>query len=91
LIGGSLRPLSSLGTFAGATALGADLNRHFIVAGFATGGAVPKAVFAKANVQLALAKHAILLALATFFDLLALAAANFDFGGGHEGTLPLLR
>ena len=67
------------------------LHRDFIVAGFAASAAVEKPVFAQPDVQLALAEDAILLAIAAFFDLLALAAANFDFSGRHEGTLALVR
>jgi hypothetical protein len=64
-----------------------DLDRNFVLAGFSAGAAVEKSVFAQPDVELALAEYAILFAIAALFDLLALAAANFDFGGCHEGTL----
>lgn len=67
------------------------LDRNFVVAGFAAGRAIPKTVFAQADVQLALAKDTVLLALASFFDLLTLAAANSHLGGSHGGTLSPLR
>jgi hypothetical protein len=67
------------------------LDRCFVVAGFSASAAVEKSVLAQPDVQLALAEDAILLAIAAFFDLLALAAANFDFSGRHEGTLALVR
>jgi len=68
-----------------------DLDRDFVVAGFAASAAVEKPVFAQPDIQLALAEDAILLALAALFNLLALAAANFDFSGCHEGTLAPVR
>lgn len=68
-----------------------ELDRDFVVAGFAASAAVEKPVFAQPDVQLALAEDAILLAIAAFFDLLALAATDFDFSGRHEGTLALVR
>jgi hypothetical protein len=68
-----------------------DLHRDFVVAGFAASAAVEKPVFAQPDIQLALAEDAILLAVAALFNLLALAAANFDFSGCHEGTLAPVR
>jgi hypothetical protein len=67
------------------------LDRDFVVAGFSASAAVEKSVFAQPDIQLALAEDAILLAVAAFFDLLALAAANFDFSGRHEETLAPVR
>ena len=48
--------------------------------GLAAGGTVVKPVFTQADVQLSLAKAAVLLAVAPFFDLFALVAADFGFG-----------
>lgn len=68
-----------------------DLHRDFVVAGFAASAAVEKPVFAQPDVQLALAEDAIFLAVAALFNLLALAAPNFNFRGRHEGTLAPVR
>ena len=62
-----------------------------VATGFAASGAVPKTIGAETDVQLALTEHAVLFALAAFFDLLALAATNFGFGGGHGETLSLVQ
>lgn len=58
--------------------------------GLAARGAVVKPVFTQADVQLSLAKAAVLLTVAPFFDLFALVAADFGFGC-HSRTLALER
>lgn len=68
-----------------------DLDRNLVFAGFAAGATVEETVFAQPDVQLALAEYAIFLAVAALFNLLALAAANFDLGGCHGGTLTPVR
>ena len=60
-----------------------------VATGFAASAAVPKTVGAESNVQLTLTEYTVLFALAALFDLIALAAADFDFGGAHGGTLSL--
>jgi len=54
-----------------------------VAAGFTASAAVPKTVGAESNVQLTLTENAVLFALAALFDLIALAAADFDFGSAH--------
>jgi len=62
-----------------------------VAAGFAASATVPKPISAQPDIQLALTEDAVFFALAAFFDLFALAAADFDFGGGHVETLSLAR
>jgi formate-dependent nitrite reductase membrane component NrfD len=68
----------------------------FVVTGLATGGAVVKAVLAKANVDLALTEAAILLACAALLahftlraHILVLGSTRRAFACGHERTLSL--
>ena len=63
------------------------LARHLVVAGFAAAATVVKTVFTKTYVELSLAENAVLLALAAFFDLFTLAAADLGFGCRHGMTL----
>ncbi len=62
-----------------------------VVAGFAAGWAIEQAILAEPDVNLTLAKAAILLAIALLFDHLALHADVFLPGssGAHEATLSL--
>lgn len=60
----------------------------FVVAGFATGAAIVQAVIAEADVELSLTEDAVLLALATILNLLALAAADFGLGGHRKTVAP---
>jgi hypothetical protein len=70
----------------------------FVVAGFAAGAAVVEAVFPEADIELSLAKTAVLIALAAFFNLFALAATGFGLGchtetlapRGRAGNIPLV-
>jgi hypothetical protein len=70
----------------------------FVVAGFAAGAAVVEAVFPEADIELSLAKAAVLITLATFFNLFALAATSFGLGchgetlalWGQAGNIPLV-
>jgi thiol:disulfide interchange protein len=64
------------------------LVSDFVIAGCTAALTVVQAVFTKPDIQLALAKAAVLLTFATFFDLFALTAAGFDLGG-HKQTLAL--
>jgi len=74
------------------------LVMDFVVAGFAAGAAVVEAVFPEADIELALAEAAVLLAFAAFFNLLALAATDFGLGRhvetlalrGQVGNIPLV-
>jgi hypothetical protein len=60
----------------------------FVVAGFAAGAAVVEAVFPEADIELSLAKTAVFIALAAFFNLFALAATGLGLGR-HRETLAL--
>jgi hypothetical protein len=66
-----------------------SLAADCVTAGFAASAAVPKTIGAEPDIQLTLTKHAVLFTLAAFFDLLALVAANFNFGSAHGKTLSL--
>jgi hypothetical protein len=68
-----------------------DLDPLFgdsVVAGCAAGAAVVEAVFPEADIELSLAKTAVLVAVAAFFNLVALSATGFALGG-HRETLAL--
>lgn len=58
----------------------------FVAAGCAAALTVVQAVITKPDIQLPLAKTAVLLTIATFFDLFALIAMCFGLGG-HKQTL----
>jgi hypothetical protein len=59
------------------------------VAGFPAGAAVVEPVAAEADVELPLAKNAVLLTFATFLGLLTLAAVGLTLGG-HRRTVALV-
>jgi hypothetical protein len=60
----------------------------FVVAGFAAGAAVVEAVFPEADIELSLAKTAVFIALAAFFNLFALATTGLGLGRHRETLAP---
>jgi hypothetical protein len=74
------------------------LLRDLVAARCAATLAVVEAIFAQADIELALAKAAVLLAFAALFDLLTLVAAGFRLGchnqtlapKGRAGNVPLV-
>jgi hypothetical protein len=71
-------------------AVGQRLFGDLVAGGFAAGAAVVEAVFVQADVELSLAEDAVLFALAAFFDLVTLVAADFGFGGHGETLAPAM-
>jgi hypothetical protein len=78
----SVEPLLSCGSTAKLAFVGG-----FVVAGLTAGWAIVKAILAKANIHLALAKSAVPFALALVFRHVALHAEVLGFGSGHKTTV----